>query len=953
MSQSPAVKWSIYLLVAIVTAGFLAFFIAPDDIAKIIPYAPKPQVGNWHIKVTNMEGKMIPGSKVETNSNGKYKTLYCNKEGKITVKLDRSGGRTWVTVKAPGHVTAYGQWGRGQFTLAEVPENLEIKLVKGTAIGGKLVDPENKPIVGAKVSVRYEGERTPGEPIYSANFNAVVQTDNNGHWKLKEAPKKLKVLALSLEHPAFLAKQRTINIPKREYENFRNFTDVRKMEPGIIVTGTVRDLDGNPVAGAYVTPGRSPWEGRRRRAIIRKTDSSGKFSFKGCEPGNSFLTVLAKGLAPEVKKVKFEEGMKAVSFRLKEGKKVTFKVVDKNKKPISGVTIDLNQYKGIQSLSQLYKHVNPAKTDDKGIIEWIGAPTDPVNFHAYKRGFTSASAQNVTPKEEPYELVLKLPLKITGTVVDADTGRSIPSFSFMEGIRWKGNSQTHWQDYNRKTGANGTFNMTFNDSGDDRSFAVRVAAKGYFPSDSKLFSNDGSVSKLEFKLKKGVGRKGTVHNSSGEPVPNVSVAVFTADQRTQIYDGQLNNNNNGQQILTKKNGAFTLDPITSEYGVVAVHDSGIAIATQEEFEKNKVLTLKPWAKIHGRAMIGKTPAANVNLSQYNNQGYEHGKPRLGTYNNAQTDSDGNFSFEKVVPGPITVSRQVRITSNGNTYHQNAYTQHSIVKPGENKEFNIGGKGRPVIGRVIFPKGMKEKLDLRYPNHQIHQIMKRPELIASNNSNPLTSAISSLFGSKKKTPKLKIQTRQPRNYQFALKDDNTFRIDDVVPGNYQMYVHFRYQRNNNGGRSNSQAGGINKQFTIEEIPGGSTEEPFDLGDLKVLSPQEQQKQQQKEMKKLREKQIEALNKKKAELNKKKEPKEEEELLKKPESDSGKEKVKKEKSKTEEKKEKTESKPSPKKTPEKDDSEKPKKEAKEKISKESASVKEEPKKEEKVKEKVKKE
>jgi Carboxypeptidase regulatory-like domain len=948
MSQSPAVKWSIYLLVAIVTAGVLAFFIAPDDIAKILPYAPKPQVGNWHIKVTDMEGKMIPGSKVETYSNGKYKTLYCNKEGKITVKLDRTGGRSWVTVKAPGHVTAYGQWGRGQYTLAEVPENLEIKLEKGRVIGGKLVDMENKPIVGAKVSVRYEGEKISGEPIYQFHNNAVVQSDNNGHWKLREAPKKLKVLALSLEHPAFLAKQRTINIRKREFEKFRDFSDVRKMEPGIVVTGTVRDPDGNPVAGAYVTPGRSPWEGRRRRAIIRKTDKAGKFKFKGCEPGSSFLTVLAKGLAPEVKKVKFEKGMKAVSFRLKEGNKVTFKVVDKNKKPISGVTISLNQYKGIQSLSQLYKHVNPAKTNEKGIIEWIGAPTDPVNVYANKQGLTSASAQNVTPKDEPYELVMRLPLKITGKVVDAETGRSISSFSFIEGIRWKGNTQTHWQNHTNKTGANGTFDMTFNDGGDNRSFAVRVSAKGYFPSDSKLFTNDGSVSKLEFKLKKGVGRKGTVHNSSGEPVPNVSIAVFTADQRTQVYNGQLNNNRNGQQILTDKKGAFTLDPITSEYGIVAVHDSGIAIATQEEFEKTKVLTLKPWAKVHGRAMIGKKPAENVNLSLYNNQGYQHGKPRIGTYNNAQTDADGIFSFEKVVPGPITVARQVRMTSNGNTYHQNAYSQHSVVKPGEDKEFNIGGKGRPVIGKVIFPKGMKEKLDLRYPSYSLREIIQ-PKLSVQSNSNPLTSAISSLFGSKKKTPKPVIQTQQPRSYQFALKDDNTFQIDDVVPGNYQMYFHFRYQRNNNGGGRNSQAGGINKQFTIEEIPGEITEEPFDLGDMKVLSQQEQQKQQQEELKKLREKQKEALEKKKAELKKKKEleakPKEEEELLKKPESDSGKEKVKEEKSKIEEKKEKPESKPSSKKNPEKDDSEKSKKEP--------ASVKEEVKKEEKIKEKVKKE
>lgn len=875
MMKSPAIKWTIYLVVALIVAGAVAWQVAPDDIAKIIPYAPKPDTGNWHIHVTDMEGKPIPATRVESYSNGKYLSGFCDKNGDINVNIDRSGGRSTLKIRAAGYVSMNAQWGTGNYSLKDAPQDIEVKMVKGTEIGGKVVDDENNPIFGVKVEVNFRGENDPPKAVYPASFDTIVQTDKNGEWKINSAPAKLTQLNLSLEHPAFLAKSRGIRVPTSEFKNFMDFSDVRTMEPGIEVTGTVRGPDGTPIAGAYVTPGRSPWEGRRRQALIRKTNSSGKFTFKGCEPGNSYLTVIAKGFAPEVKQVKFEDGMNPVSFRLDQGKKVTFKVVDINKNPLPNANIGVSQFQGIQSLNNMFRQANPYKTDSKGELVWEGAPDkEPVSFYVWKQGFNTNSS-TLNPKDNTIEVVLHTPMTVEGTVVDADSGSSIPNFTYERGIKWNGNSNIHWEDHTRQQGNNGSFSMKINDGNTDRQFAIRVSARGYYPAESELFKNGEKPPELVLKLKKGEGNKGVVKNAAGEPVANVELAVYTASQRMHMYNGQINNRNGGSLVRSNNEGAFTLDPITEEYGIVAVHDSGVAIASQEDFEKEKVITLEPWATVQGKAYIGTTPAANATLALSNAFPYVQNKPYFGTHSRIETDKDGNFTIEKVIPGPISVSRQVEVdTGQGGRYSQNVYTETYSVKPGEDLQIRLGGKGRPVIGKVIFPQGMKEQLDLRYPNYYINQII--PPKVSQQESNPLTNAISALFGGKRgdrRSPE-EIQKSRERlkHYQFRLEEDNTFRIDDVTPGTYRMNLYFRFANEQERRGRGNHAGTINQEFTVEEFEGEVTDEPHDLGELKVLSPEELQAQQQKLQKEYEQKRLEAIQKKRAELKEKKEAKE---------------------------------------------------------------------------------
>ena len=70
---------------------------------------------------------------------------------------------------------------------------------------------------------------------------------------------------------------------------------------------------------------------------------------------------------------------------------------------------------------------------------------------------------------------------------------------------------------------------------------------------------------------------------------------------------------------------------------------------------------------------------------------------------ARTDDRGRFRFDRVIPGHGTVSRSVitEMGPGGPWRHMQGWPVWVDVKPGQVVQVTIGGKGRPVIGRIIL------------------------------------------------------------------------------------------------------------------------------------------------------------------------------------------------------------------------------------------------------------
>lgn len=138
--------------------------------------------------------------------------------------------------------------------------------------------------------------------------------------------------------------------------------------------------------------------------------------------------------------------------------------------------------------------------------------------------------------------------------------------------------------------------------------------------------------------------------------------------------------------------------------------------------------------------------------------------------------------------------------------------------GETTHVDLGGRGRPVVGKLTAPAGFKEKvlwnfalIDVQTPRLQL----------------PIPAGVE------KDTPKYKEWQNAYRAYQQTLAEspyisatvgrDGSFRIDDVPSGDYALSVRF-----------NDHPAGhlLDYRFTVPLIEGNQVGQLLDLGELKL-------------------------------------------------------------------------------------------------------------------------
>ena len=134
--------------------------------------------------------------------------------------------------------------------------------------------------------------------------------------------------------------------------------------------------------------------------------------------------------------------------------------------------------------------------------------------------------------------------------------------------------------------------------------------------------------------------------------------------------------------------------------MIALSDLGFAQATAEQIEKGMPLRLRPWGRLKGHVLVGHKP--DVGRQVY----YSLSQPRqsnpLFVWNfgyRTQTDQEGRFEFDRVLPGPGSVSRVV-MTEFGNRLQQSfGWTVPVDIREGRTTEVTLGGTGRLVVGKA--------------------------------------------------------------------------------------------------------------------------------------------------------------------------------------------------------------------------------------------------------------
>jgi peroxiredoxin len=445
-------------------------------------------------------------------------------------------------------------------------------------------------------------------------------------------------------------------------------------------------------------------------------------------------------------------------------------------------------------------------------------------------------------------------IKVTGSVVDAQTGKPLQSFTVTEG-RWDSPyAAFNWLPTQRTTHSNGTFTVFLMKQGEPP--GVLIEADGYLPQSSGIITS--AETNLTFSLKKGSGPAGILLKPDGKPAAGVT--VYLADVRNGVdMDGQ-NIRTDCRSTRTDEAGRLSFAPLLGAFAVIVEDAAGFAQVRVENLSSNHEVRLQPWARVEGKLMIGSKPGTNESIkldrAWIPYEDYPREWPALSLFVDTTTDKEGRFVFERVPPMEVEVYHSPKARDKIEGPVPMAQTTKLWLKPGETRQLTLGGKGRPVVGHIVI-KGYDGEIDWRAELQTMESIVPEPpdlpdlkritkdlnDTVHAAKTQDEKAAAWDEYDRRREEAIQKLKAfyateagRQcvfaKRRYALNFAQDGSFRVEDVPGGKYTLNLQLR-----EGGGEVFGAPTIatmHKEIEVPDSPGGRSDEPYDLGAIGVQS-----------------------------------------------------------------------------------------------------------------------
>lgn len=721
-----------------------------------------------------------------------------------------------VSIKKQGFVPVSVSWERRGDQGVAIPAEHTVALEKGTTIGGIVQDDHGGPIAGASVFVLVptNDPRGPGVARPSV-WDYEVKTDAEGRWRCDVVPAKLDDVWLRLNHPDFAGDRMYGDTPKPTVEKLRDLSGVMVMKKGIAVSGKVLSADGTPVVGARIAQGADRFGSHYPEA---KSDDQGRFRFENVRPGEMILTVQSSGHSPDLKRLAVGKEPVEVEFRLDPPHRISGRVVDAGGGPVAGAFVAADTWRGFRSLEFR------ADTDEDGRFVWEDAPGDEVLFDLGKQGYMAIRHRTIKASDGDLTIALIRPLKVVGSVVDDETGRPIEAFTVTPGIDWGNGRPPYWELQAARRCSSGRYDYEF---GEPRhGHLVRIEADGYLPVDSPSFKDDQGEVAFDARLKKGEGPSGVVVGPGGEPVKGASVCLVTAGAGAYLTNGRPPDRRDSLVVETDDAGRFRFPAQQGPFAVVVLHDLGYAMRKDAELAESSDVKLDAWGRLEGTVRIGSKPGAGEALRLSVDQGGRGDEPQVYFDYRTTADSEGRFAFERVRPGKVHLAREVKLSDRMTGY---SHSMPIEVGPGATVRAELGGTGRPVIGRIVAPGG--EKIDLTFGNNTLRAALPQPDVPKGLGNEEKARWYEAWL----KTPEGKAYTAgSRRNFSVKVEVDGSFRVEDVPEGDYEVNIAINEPPVGNAcGIGGDLLASARQKLSIPAMEGGRSDEPLDVGTIELV------------------------------------------------------------------------------------------------------------------------
>ncbi len=806
----------------------------PANEKAAAPQAPSPSKGRvLHLQVVAADtGKPVPNGWVRvwiamdsdwrrTDENGRIDIVHS------TGPADR---HLSVDVWGDGRAMQRHQWGIDPGR--PIPDGDTLKLRPGETLGGIVQDEQGRPIHGATVylwSHNYK-KKDPHELL----FDLRATTGSDGRWRTSGAPETTgELLGFHVVHPDFLSGRDYGDknaIPK--IADLRAGKAVSVMKKGVPIEGRVVDATGRPVAGARVLTVERRDEllsGPDRFAVA--TDERGHFRTGQVAKGQWFLLVQARGHAPGETQVRIDRAIPQVEIALGRPHIFRGRVVDTSGRPVEGAFVNIDTWRRYRCLG-VYLY-----SDADGRFRWDDAPEDALLVNVDRDGYRGVFMQQATAVEGgTVDFTIAPSIAVHGKVTDAQTGERIGEAAVAAGaIDPKTGEVTGWPGGPELGFGVGVFQgeLHFNFPVAADAYRIRVTADGYETFISRVFRRDEKVV-VDYDIKLVPGRaKGplaTVVRPGRRPLAGARVYTSIRGSGLSITDGVVGPRG-GRGLLTGDDGTFPIPDHPDPFVVLIMGDDCFALASKDALAKSPRMEAQPYGRVEGRYLVGTRPVANEPMeirAMLQDESTMHCTVSFGA--TATTDRDGNFAFDRVIPLPhLRVGPQPHTESTSRSW---SLGEPVHVAAGETAKVTVGGKGRPVVGRVLAPEGWTGSIDFTdrstaaVESNRPHTPYP-PELFRGKASLS-DGGWSNWWQRWRKTPEGIAYIDSRVAATAALAPDGSFRFDDLPAGEYRLTVHV----NEEGGRERGPFAQALKEFTVPMIPGTRRPDPLDIGEIRL-------------------------------------------------------------------------------------------------------------------------
>ncbi len=343
------------------------------------------------------------------------------------------------------------------------------------------------------------------------------------------------------------------------------------------------------------------------------------------------------------------------------------------------------------------------------------------------------------------------------------------------------------------------------------------------------------------------GISGRVVDPNGQPVAGAQVALCTEDQGVTIAPPALRptdfQGKTSAIVETDAQGRFSFPAVSGEFVLFAACETGFVQVESRDLSSAPSLRLQRWGRVEGTLYVGSKPGADETVKVLVDLGGGAVPwPWVRYEQESRAQDGGRFRFPCVAPVWARLAHYAwmpdgrRESERGSISQAGSTNERPIcVKAGETLRVTIGGTGRPVVGRLILPAGQNRGNGQTWAMRMLATVapdIPRPagyeQMSPAERSRWLGTCDRTPAGRAYRLTVLHDLTR--RSYYFPIDANDSFRIEDVIPGRYALRV-WLWETPETPGPS-TLVGPFVAGVELPPMAEAYTEEPLDLGSVKL-------------------------------------------------------------------------------------------------------------------------